>query len=93
MSAVFLIFLAIPSLSSLSEFSQKLWLSEYGYNQETSEEYQRVSFPLHQNERNFNNSFLSKTDNEVVVHGNLSFIGFTCTAYFPIVWSVNQVGI
>lgn len=88
---IFIAFFEASTSSFSSQFSQKVWLSEYGYNKETPEEFKQVSFPVCQHENIFQNSFLSKTDIEVVVHGNLSFIILTCEAEYPISWIANQV--
>ncbi len=92
-SQIFLAFFASTTASSLSLPPQKLWLSEYGYLEETSEHFKQVSFPVLKIENIFTNSFISKNDTGVVVHGNLSFIVFTCEAQYPIFWSVKQVNI
>lgn len=86
--------LAIFTISTASSHSStfpKVWLSEYGQRIETDEEISQVTFPVLQSENIFNNSYLSKTDMEVVVHGSLSFIVFTCEAKYPVLWSISQV--
>lgn len=88
---LFLVFFA--TTAAVSPISPKVWLSEYGYVKETTDEIQKVTFPVNQRENILNTSFLSKTDGEVVVHGNLSFVVFTCEAEYPVSWFVNQVSI
>lgn len=86
-------FLEASTSSLSSQLAPDAWLSEYGYIRETPEELNQVSFPVNQHEFFFNNSFLSQTETEVVVQGNLSFIMLTCEAEYPISWVANQVSL